>query len=80
MTPVIIKGANANPGAPENWDSKDGTCGSLPIRYNGRSCVSAWKPTLEELAILVNGGYVELTVIGWQVPVALSTIDETGVE
>jgi hypothetical protein len=81
MTPKAIAGANANPGAPSDWDAKrDGTCGRLPIRaefYDSfgqqhvKHCDSAWQPSPEELALLNAGGQVVLRVIGWQVPVSL---------
>lgn len=80
MTPKTIAGANANPGAPKDWNPEDGTCGQLPIRVefredDGRNrvkhCDSAWQPSPEELALLNAGGQVVLRVIGWQVPVAL---------
>jgi hypothetical protein len=33
MKPIVIAGANANPGAPKDWDpARDGSCGKLPIR------------------------------------------------
>jgi hypothetical protein len=33
MKPAVIEGANANPGAPRDWDpERDGTCGKLPVR------------------------------------------------
>jgi hypothetical protein len=33
MRAVVIAGANANPGAPRDWDAeRDGPCGKLPIR------------------------------------------------
>jgi hypothetical protein len=40
MKPVVIEGANANPGAPKNWDpERDGTCGTLPIRVTSSNLV-----------------------------------------
>lgn len=78
MKAIVIPGANANPGAPANWNpEKDGTCGALPIRYEKhpdgsvRHCESAWQPTPQELEQLNAGGSVVLRVVGWQVPVAL---------
>ena len=33
MRPAVITGANANPGAPRDWDpERDGVCGKLPIK------------------------------------------------
>lgn len=78
MKPLKIKGANANPGAPKDWDEKrDGFCGRLPVRVTERSdgaidqCESAWQVEPHELKVLQEGGHVVLRVVGWQVPVAL---------
>lgn len=84
MLKKVIRGWNAAPGAPANWNpEKDGDCGALPIRYWPRDgkldgsgkriqwCESAWEPTPKELEALNAGGQVVLRVHGWQVPVAL---------
>lgn len=77
MKPISIEGANAHPGAPLGWDAEhDGPCGVLPVRvtYDGdraKTCDSAWVPSPEEIALLISGGSVRLTVAGWQVPVSL---------
>lgn len=86
MLKRVIKGWNAAPGAPANWNpERDGSCGALPIRVvpaeaiaNGRVdvdklqyCESAWEPTPQELEMLNRGASVILRVCSWQVPVAL---------
>ena len=81
MEIATIKGATHNPGAPRNWSEANGPCGTLPIIYRKDShgnpeSVSAWKPTSDELAMLNEGGFVILSVIGWQVPVSLYTADK----
>lgn len=86
MNKALIEGATHNPGAPKGWDrERDGECGGLPIRIvqndgGGIGCQSAWKPTPEELAVLTDGGYVVLHIVGWRVPVALSVTDRTGAQ
>lgn len=80
MNPATIKGATHNPGAPRGWTEANGPCGTLPIIYRrdqhgNPESVSAWRPTPEELAELNNGGFVILSVTGWQVPVMLYTAD-----
>jgi hypothetical protein len=81
MQKALIEGATHNPGAPKDWDpKKDGDCGGLPIRFDGRGCRSAWKPTPEELAVLIDGGYIELYVAGWQPPVSLGVLDRNGAQ
>lgn len=81
MNKALIEGATNNPGAPEGMEA---TCGRLPVRVmqdnDGLFCQSAWKPTPEELAVLSDGGYVVLTVVGWQVPVNLSVVDRDGAQ
>ena len=44
--------------------------------HGNPECVSAWKPTEAELKMLNEGGYVILSVVGWQVPVSLYTADK----
>ena len=87
MQKALIEGATNNPGAPSDWNKeKEGSCGRLPIRVitdgSGKvvRCVSAWKPSALELGVLNDGGYVELHVVGWQVPVALSVTDRNGAQ
>jgi len=79
MRPALIEGATHNPGAPAGMEE---TCGRLPIRVvqqeGGIVCLSAWRPAPEELAVLLDGGYVVLQVAGWQVPVALMVADRDG--
>ena len=82
MLKKVIRGWNAAPGAPVNWDpARDGDCGALPIRVfppkalagdaRLQYCESAWEPTPRELEWLNQGGQLVLRVCGWQVPVAL---------
>lgn len=79
MRSVQIKDSAHNYGAPEHWDAtRDGECGVLSVRVQEfganklRECVSAWRPTSEELALLVRGGVVILSIIGGQPPVMLT--------
>lgn len=81
MQKALIEGATNNPGAPEGME---GAVGTLPVRVvqdgDTLMCQSAWKPSLEEIGVLLNGGYVLLTVVGWQVPVSLSVVDSRGAQ
>lgn len=81
MKKALIEGATNNPGAPKGMEDN---CGTLSIRAiqheDGLFCQSAWKPSLEEIGMLLNGGYVVLTVAGWQVPVNLSVVDRHGAQ
>lgn len=81
MLVATIKGATHNPGAPRDWTEANGPCGTLPIihrrdAHGNPESVSAWKPTPEELAQLNAGGFVILSVIGWQIPVSIYTADK----
>ena len=77
MLKQVIKGYNATPGAPLNWNPAHGTCGALPIRVlddnkgHHYACESAWLPTATELEQLNAGGMVVLRVVGMQPPVFL---------
>jgi hypothetical protein len=81
MRPVKIKDQNADFVKPLDWDdTRDGSCGSLPIRresvgiYNYH--YSAWKPDIEELKLLARGGVVELCCVGIQPPVSVAVVPE----
>lgn len=76
MIPVPTKNATHIFGKPKNWDEiRDGQCRALSVRrevVNGRAeFVSTWKPSLEEIQVLQDGGTILLTVCGVQPPVAL---------
>jgi hypothetical protein len=76
MMPIRIAGATHAFGKPDNWDeAKRGPVRVLMVRVeearSGREFVSAWKPTLEEIQCLQDGGHILLTVCGHQPPVAL---------
>lgn len=51
----------------------------LPCRVSedadlGRTITSAWKPTAEELLMLINGGTVELSVLGHGMPPVMLSV------
>ena len=63
----ILTLANCNDiiGAPS--DMQDGSCSALPVEkytddQGGMWCASFWKPSEEEVAVLVNGGVIALHV------------------
>jgi len=74
MIATKIPGANMSLMAPRDWDAeRDGECGELAIRAEEQSggaltLASAWKPSLEELALLKRGSAVILTVWSRQHP------------
>lgn len=84
MDIIPITGANLN--LAEHQDEFE----TLPVRAgsvtvicddgeveNVPSMASAWKPTRQELALLLDGGYVELCVLGaTHPPVMLNVIAE----
>lgn len=84
MEKVSVRDQNADFGKPPEWDdSKDGTCGVLPIRREkiGRRdyLFSNWLPSAEELAHLNRGGVVELCCVGIQPPVSVGVTDRAPV-
>lgn len=74
MTPGEIRFATRALGAPAGWDpAKDGECMTLPIRDHEGTMSSAWYPSKEEIAALVLGAPVVLTIWGTShPPVAVS--------
>lgn len=66
--------------APINWDeSRDGRCNVLMVRKQphgerNTEFVSLWEPTQAELNMLNAGYVVELSIIGFQPPVALNVV------
>jgi hypothetical protein len=66
MNPLTIARSNRALGAPSNWDSSQGLCGSLPIRDDieagARVMKSAWEPSATELKMLNAGCPVILTL------------------
>lgn len=79
MKAINFRGANKIYGPPLNWDrERDGECLRLPVMEAAGVCLSAWKPSEQELAQLAAGGAIVLQVYGVQPPVALSvqTVEE----
>ena len=64
MTPEPFTGCNVLVRPPNNWDvSTMGPCMALPA-YVGRGLiVTAWRPDPAELALLVGGGVIIMTVM-----------------
>lgn len=55
-----FEGANIHAVAPPGFEEM---IGHLYVFHNGRSCVSAWKPTPEELEVLNAGGSIYVSVM-----------------
>jgi hypothetical protein len=84
MRPVWVKDANKIYKPPRDWmEERDGKCGDLYVRRfqpDGAGPAyhySAWKPSADELQALIDGGVVELLIIGVQPAVALNVVEET---
>lgn len=58
--PVKFDGANINAAPPRGFEEM---VGWLHVFHNGATCVSAWKPTAEELAELNAGGFIFMSVM-----------------
>ena len=74
MIPRRISGATLHLGAPKGWDADvDGRCVGLAVRIlDGNVFQSAWEPTQEEIAMILAGGSIVLSVVGGQPPVMVS--------
>jgi len=68
MIPLRIEGTTHKMIPPTGMED---TVRPLHIRVTDGCCVSRWEPTREELAVLMEGGSVELWVVGCQPPVNL---------
>ena len=73
MIPKRIEGATRYLGAPVGWEPElDGECAHLAIRdlalATGNVMVSVWEPTPGELAALIAGAPVILTMAGSEHP------------
>lgn len=65
MLATEIPGANATLGPPKDWNKeKNGECGSLNVIYDSRknTFTSAWKPSKDELEVLMAGGFVSVCI------------------
>ena len=77
MIPVRFNGMTALYTAPEGHNAeRDGEIFDLPVMDDGISMTSVWKPSEEELDILVNGGGISLSILGRaQPPVMLGVVE-----
>lgn len=78
MKAIHFKGQTNVLGKPLDWDdSKDGTCGSLPVLKFEGVIYSYWKPTLLERIKVLLGYKVRLAVAGaYMPPVELTAMKE----
>jgi hypothetical protein len=72
MMPTQHTSNNDVLGAPKDWDQGAMPCGALAITrcdIDGLPCImSFWRPSLEEINILKEGGTVALMVFGQGMP------------
>jgi|SRR3954453_17742570 hypothetical protein len=82
MIPGHIDGAHATLRAPENWDeAQDGVCTGLPVYVEQLpsgiiQISSVWFPTPEEIASIVAGAPVKLTIVGSSHPPVMLSVGE----
>ncbi len=81
MRPVQFNGVTRILAPPANWDGGElGPCDELPVREDGYTIESLWRPSETELDTLNRGGAVRLTVVGAQHPVvALDAVEPEAV-
>lgn len=69
MLPEKIPGANCNLGAPRGWNEQaHGECVTIEARRYGNVFETLWRPSPDEVATLLNGGTVKLSVFGQGFP------------
>lgn len=74
MKSVPFPGMNIVYSSPKDWDAeKWGPCGDLNVMANEeeKTVMSCWHLEPEEIATLIQGGKLYLTIHGGQPPVAL---------
>lgn len=81
MDHVDFKGRNVMMGAPRDWDpAKHGPCGALPVRravaQDMAVMESYWKPTETDLANLLAGHGVKLSIFGAVHPPVMLSVEE----
>jgi hypothetical protein len=80
MTPQKHPSNNTTVQVPANWDDRGGQLRIPALHvtqgqvHGTKVFVSFWKPTPEELAMLLAGGQVQLTCIGGQAACNISAI------
>lgn len=76
MKPAMFEAMTHVLGAPKDWDAeKHGECGGLPVAIDhaNSTFTSCWQLDPEEVAALINGGRIYVTVVATgQPPMALA--------
>lgn len=63
MRPDVPQGWNIRYTAPKDWDAKKhGPCDDVFAIGHDHTITTIWSPSVEELAMLTNGGYVMLVL------------------
>jgi hypothetical protein len=82
MNPSKHSSNNVTAAPPANWDDRGGKL-RLPVLHVTKGDVSGvpvfvsfWKPTTDELSILLSGGMVQLSCVGGQPACNVSAVPE----
>lgn len=63
MTPMFFAGSNHVFQPPRNWNTEThGDCHPLPVMVDAEGLTSVWKPSEAELAALVAGGGILISL------------------
>lgn len=49
-------------------------CEDLPAKRDGKTVITRWRPSAEEIQKMARGASVELTIFGGQPPVAMRVV------
>lgn len=79
MQPLRTAECNVLLGAPSDWDENtDGECVALPIHQNGVYMHSFWQPSEQDIANILAGVPIRLTIVGGaHPPVAINVTSGT---
>lgn len=75
MKSIEIKYATRVLGPPSSWEGEH-ECDSLAIRDRGDMMQSAWRPSIKEIALMIAGGVIVLSVWGDAHPPVAITVEE----
>lgn len=80
MRAVTTRNMTRRFGPPKGWDEeRDGLCDTIEVRIQSHgqyaAFVSTWKPSADEIRHLIEGGVIEVSILGAQPALRLDVVD-----